>query len=54
MDIYSLKPGQVAHSAADTIEKKTARLNLATDVEADNPFATLMLEFMMRKRTKSA
>ncbi len=39
--IHSLKPGQVAHSAADTIEKETARLNLATDVEADDPFADL-------------
>ena len=39
--IHSLKPGQVAHSAADTIEKETARLNLATSVEADDPFADL-------------
>ncbi len=39
--MHSLKPGQVAHSTADTIEKETARLSLATDVEADNPFADL-------------
>ncbi len=40
-DPGSSSSGQVVHSAADTIEKETARLNLATDVEADDPFADL-------------